>query len=280
MCGGKDRFRFDDKNGSGSFFCNDCGAGYGVNLVMKFLGCDFATAAKEVERVMGEPIRNENVAAVIPIKPQSDRMEGWRRCKWLWSNSLAIREGDPVDRYLANRGLAYRAEFKNHLRYFPRLNYVDDGAVQQLDAMICAVTTVVGEGANVLRTYLTADGHKAAVAEPKKLMSTDFPLGSAIRLGRSAEIMGIAEGVETALAAAQIHGIPVWAAVTSNGLKTWQPPASARAVMIFGDNDPNGAGQDAANRLAYRLNAAGVRVDVRIPERVGTDWNDVLRGAA
>jgi putative DNA primase/helicase len=26
MCGGKDRFRFDDKDGKGTFFCNGCGA--------------------------------------------------------------------------------------------------------------------------------------------------------------------------------------------------------------------------------------------------------------
>ena len=30
ICGGKDRFRFDDKDGSGSYFCNVCRAGNGV----------------------------------------------------------------------------------------------------------------------------------------------------------------------------------------------------------------------------------------------------------
>ena len=25
VCGGKDRFRFDDKDGKGTFFCNGCG---------------------------------------------------------------------------------------------------------------------------------------------------------------------------------------------------------------------------------------------------------------
>nr|WP_264757533.1 primase-helicase zinc-binding domain-containing protein [Klebsiella pneumoniae] len=31
-CGGKDRFRFDD-NGRGSFICNQCGAGDGLDLI-------------------------------------------------------------------------------------------------------------------------------------------------------------------------------------------------------------------------------------------------------
>ncbi|EGO0679184.1 hypothetical protein ITK59_004563, partial [Salmonella enterica] len=29
VCGGKDRFRFDDKNGRGTWFCNQCGHGDG-----------------------------------------------------------------------------------------------------------------------------------------------------------------------------------------------------------------------------------------------------------
>ena len=35
LCRGKDRFRFDDKDGSGSYFCNQCGPGSGVILIRK-----------------------------------------------------------------------------------------------------------------------------------------------------------------------------------------------------------------------------------------------------
>ena len=35
MCGGKDRFRFDDKDGRGTYFCSGCGAGDGVKLDRK-----------------------------------------------------------------------------------------------------------------------------------------------------------------------------------------------------------------------------------------------------
>jgi putative DNA primase/helicase len=30
LCGGKDRFRFDDRDGSGSYYFNQCGAGTGL----------------------------------------------------------------------------------------------------------------------------------------------------------------------------------------------------------------------------------------------------------
>ncbi|MFB6347853.1 primase-helicase zinc-binding domain-containing protein [Moraxella sp. ZJ142] len=38
LCGGKDRFRCDDKNGTGSWICNQCGAGDGFSLVERYTG--------------------------------------------------------------------------------------------------------------------------------------------------------------------------------------------------------------------------------------------------
>src|SRR3546814_11614498 len=37
-CGGKDRFRFDNKDGRGTYYCNKCGPGDGVQLVMMKTG--------------------------------------------------------------------------------------------------------------------------------------------------------------------------------------------------------------------------------------------------
>lgn len=40
LCGGSDRFRCDDKNGTGSWICNQCGAGTGYTLVRDYTGND------------------------------------------------------------------------------------------------------------------------------------------------------------------------------------------------------------------------------------------------
>jgi putative DNA primase/helicase len=45
-------------------------------------------------------------------------------------------------------------------------------------------------------------------------------------------------------------------------------------VVVFGDNDANFTGQDAAYTLAHRLARQGMQVDVQIPPVVGTDWAD------
>lgn len=60
LCGGDDRYRFDDKDGSGTWFCNRCGgknqqggAGNGMDLLMRKTGWEFKRAAEEVERYLG-----------------------------------------------------------------------------------------------------------------------------------------------------------------------------------------------------------------------------------
>jgi putative DNA primase/helicase len=66
MCGGRDRFRFLDTNGDGTWICTHCGPGAGVGLVMKFTGLPFRDAAVEIERVLGD-------AAIVVRQERDDR---------------------------------------------------------------------------------------------------------------------------------------------------------------------------------------------------------------
>ncbi len=59
-CGGNDRFRFDD-NGRGSHFCNQCGAGDGLDLVKKVNHCDATAAAQILAGVMGIDYRSVEI---------------------------------------------------------------------------------------------------------------------------------------------------------------------------------------------------------------------------
>ena len=93
-------------------------------------------------------------------------------------------------------------------------------------------------------------------------------------------MLGIAEGIETALAARCASGVPTVAAYSAGALAGWQWPPSLRRLVIFADADP--AGADAADKLRQRARAAGLAVDVLTPTTPGTDWCDVWakRGAA
>jgi len=60
LCGGTDRYRFDDQDGSGSWFCNQCGGpqqsgggGTGMELLMRRTDWEFKEAAQRVEQHLG-----------------------------------------------------------------------------------------------------------------------------------------------------------------------------------------------------------------------------------
>jgi putative DNA primase/helicase len=137
------------------------------------------------------------------------------------------------------------------------------------------VTGPDGALSTLHRTYLTNDGRKAPVTEPRRLVPGIIAKGAAIRLGPAGDVLGIAEGIETALSATALFGVPCWAAVSDARLAAWQPPPEAKRIIVFGDNDPNYAGQSAAYALARRLRSDERVVEVQIPTELGADWNNV-----
>jgi putative DNA primase/helicase len=143
--------------------------------------------------------------------------------------------------------------------------------------MLAMVTSPDGKPSTIHRTFLTQSGTKAPIEAPRRLMPGSITKGVAVRLTAPAETLGIAEGIETALSATALTGIPCWAALNAAMLKGWQPPDLVTHVIIFADHDENFTGQAAAYALAHRLQNIDRRVTIRIPQPVGQDWNDVHR---
>lgn len=266
-CGGKKSFRFDNKDGRGTWICSHCGAGEGVELVKRFLGLDAREALKRIDELLPQSIE-----APAP-KPKNFEREK-RRIKETWQQSRPFYVNDAVGQYLKRR-LGFVPEGLG-LRCHPGLDYYEGTEkVGNFPAMIAAVwlnDRVVG----LHRTFLTNDGHKAPVPSPKKLLTcVESIAGAAIRLGPAAPVMGVAEGIETALAAGAAFAMPVWATISANGMDSFEPPVGTEHVEIFADHDVNGTGQLAAfkllNRLALRSHITGA---VHIPPMPGTDWAD------
>lgn len=265
LCGGKDRARFSNKNGDGMFICNKCGAGSGLTLLMRFHGWEAIEAVRKVWQVLGQPLPERESA---PERSDRAKREAMSR---LWRSSSLVRPGDPVALYLGSRGIT---TLPSNIRYVERLIYAGEPPTYH-PAMIARVCAPDGGGTMLHRTYLTRDGHKAEVDVPRRMMPGTVVPGSAVRLMSPAEAIGVAEGIETALSAAEIFGLPCWAALNAQLLTRWEPPLGPRLIVIFGDNDASFAGQAAAYELARRLSGKGPEIEVRIPDQVGTDWNDV-----
>ena len=86
--------------------------------------------------------------------------------------------------------------------------------------------------------------------------------------------LGLAEGIETALSAMQLFGIPCWATLGNERFGLVTIPESVRELHLFVDNDAGGLLADERAREAYAYE--GRRIATRRPERTGDDWNDVL----
>ena len=266
LCGGKDRFRFDDKDGRGTYYCSGCGAGDGVKLAMALTGQGFRDTALQIERLAGvvQPVVGK------PERSDEDKLQALRRA---WSESKSIQRGDEAERYLLGRGLRLY-DLPESIRMHPGLRYQDGEHQGTYAAMLATVTGPDGRAVSLHRTYLQ-NASKAPVLHPKKLMQ-GLPLsGAAIRLTPVSQVLGISEGIETALAASELFEVPVWSCISAQGVEGFEPPAGVEHVIVFADNDANFAGQAAAYRAAHRLKLRGFAVEVCVPLTVG-DWLDEL----
>lgn len=225
------------------------------------------------------------VEAASRERLQAQRVQ-WRanaeRVAALWAEGVPVRDGDPVAQYLRRRvpGLVAIPEC---LRLHPALPYWDEGReLGRWPAMLAPLRNpAAGKLLAVHRTWLTADGRKAAVPTVRKLSCAAGPLAGACipLMAPQRGQVGIAEGIETALASHLASGLPVVAAYCAGNLAAWRWPGGVRRVVVFADADA--AGRDAAHTLRGRVRAAGLRCDVLAPTDDGADWCDVWaqRGA-
>src|SRR3546814_6063367 len=125
-------------------------------------------------------------------------------------------------------------------------------------------------------TYLQ-NGQKADISSPRRMMPGGCPIGSYVELSPPAEEMGVAEGIETALAVTRDFGIPCWSTISADGLKAFTPPAIVKRLRIFGDNDPKYGGQAAAYALAHRMSVRLDCVEWKRKRRVGKECVSTCR---
>ena len=262
LCGGKDRFRFTDRTGNGDYYCHQCHAGVGLTLVRKKNGWDFKTAAAEIDNILGR----------APQQPTSPRpapeADAARRLKRIKQSLAEATDDRIVESFLRHRHLEVSS---TALRGHTALPYFQENQmVGRFPAVLAPV--ISPEDSTVTATAL----YCAGAPEPRKkfLPVTSTINGAAVRLWEPEESrLGVAEGIATAMAARQLYGVPTWAALSANGLRTFAPPQGINHVTVFADNDSNYVGQAAAYDLAQRLVRDGLKVDVR---ELGTDFADLL----
>lgn len=270
LCGGEDRFCFSNRTGEGDYVCRRCGGGKGFQLAQKHTGEEFKPLADKIDRIVG------NLPPPKLLEKGTRKMASVNLARELWRSSSAITPDDPVGRYLTSR--CCPIGHPKVLRYVPELQRYEDKTVHP--GMIAFFSN--GKSSTLHRTYLTFEGKKADFTPNRMFMGGSIPDGGAIPLGDAAQVMGVAEGIETALSAALMFNMPVWATTSEGALQKFVPPPTVRFLTIFADNDRNYVGQAAAMLLAKRLmleaqkSGRDIAVVVSIATVHGADWNDVL----
>jgi putative DNA primase/helicase len=182
--------------------------------------------------------------------------------------------GTPVDTYLRSRGITIPVP--TVLRWLWRCPHRAGG---YFPAMVAPIVNACGEQIAIHKTFLRSDGAgKADLPRDEQRESCGPMKGGAVRLAphRPDIELIVAEGIETALAAMQVTGMPAWAAGCAPGLAALLLPAEVRSVIIVADRDVSGAGERAARAAKQRWWREQRQVSIWISSHVGTDANDLL----
>lgn len=187
----------------------------------------------------------------------------------LWREAACLRDS-PAAQYLAQRGIALVSP---DLRFLARTPLGPKGSVRFLPAMLAAVRNDLGIMA-LHRTFLDAKtGKIAKFIGPKRALGS--PGCGAVRLaGPRGGKLGLAEGIETALSAQQLFGIPCWATLGTERFGLVTIPESVTELFLFIDHDAAGAEAERRAREAYACD--GRTIVTHRPDQSGADWNDVL----
>ncbi|EBI8350532.1 toprim domain-containing protein [Salmonella enterica] len=259
VCGGSDRFRFDDKEGRGTWFCNQCGAGDGLKLVEKVFGVTPSEAAGKVNAVTGNlsPVAPEVIAAA-EAETEADRKA---------ATALAVRLMEKTRPATGNAYLTRKG--------FPALECLTLTVMHKTGGVTFRAGDVVvplsdDTGTLVNLQFINADGLKRTLKGGQVKWACHIIEGKK----QAGKRLWIAEGYATALTVHHLTGETVMVALSSVNLLSLasltRQKSPACQIVLAADRDLNGDGQSKAAAAADACEGI-----VALPPVFG-DWNDAF----
>ncbi|WP_154933680.1 primase-helicase zinc-binding domain-containing protein, partial [Klebsiella grimontii] len=263
VCGGADRFRFDDKEGRGTWFCNQCGAGDGLKLVEKVFGVSASEAAGKVNAVTGNlpPIAPE-VTAAAEAGTEADR----RAAAALAVRLLEKTRPATGNAYLTRKGFAGRECLTL------TTSHKTGGVAYRAGDVVVPLYDETGALVNL--QLINAEGLKRTLKGGQVKGACHLIDGQK----QAGKRLWIAEGYATALTVHHLTGETVMVALSSVNLLSLASLARQKhpacQIILAADRDLNGTGQTKAAAAAQACEGV-----VALPPVFG-DWNDavMLRG--
>ncbi|EBF7356077.1 DUF927 domain-containing protein [Salmonella enterica] len=261
-CGGKDRFRMDDIDGKGTYFCNHCGNGDGLDLVKKVFSVNAYQAAEKVREVLSVmPVTN------TPAREKESKVTNIRPPDW---KKIISQTKQGTNRYLENKGLT------GYTQLLTTRELSTAGIKFPPDSLLLPIVNTSGEITGI--QLISDDGNKGNYKGSKYsgcfISVGDIP-------AEMPECVIISEGYTKALSITQLTEGWSVAAISKTNLK---PAAEAIRekwpevqIVIAGDNDfEDGKPNDGKDKAISAAIAVKGRVSVP-PGRVKIDWDDYRR---
>ncbi|MBB4151855.1 virulence-associated protein E [Sphingobium yanoikuyae] len=239
-----------------------------------FAGCDTRDVIREILRIEDNALHHVDRTAAISSRMPTDL---WRRRQALrlWDEARPII-GTPAEIYLRRRRIAL---LPAALRFHPRTPLGQGEDVDFRPAMIAALHDggIHDEGRFIAiqRTFFDRNDARRARDLPDPRMTLGQPDHAAVMLAPATTVLGLAEGVETALSAMILFAIPVWATLGSERLDQIAIPDRVNRLVLFPDNDI--AGEIGAAHALDTYARYGRTIETEFPPAGFKDWNDVLQ---
>ena len=253
VCGGSDRFRFDDKEGRGTWLCNQCGAGDGLKLVEKVFGVKPSEAAQKVNAVTGNlpPVAPE-VIPTAEAETEADRKA---------AVSLAVRL---MEKTRTASGNAYLTRKGFPDRECPVLSVMHKTGGVTFRAGDVVVPLYDDTGALINLQLISSDGLKRTL-KGGAVKGACHTIEGKKQAGKR---LWITEGVH------HLTGETVMVALSSVNLLSLaslvRQKHPACQIVLAADRDLNGDGQNKAAAAAGACEGV-----VALPPVFG-DWNDAF----
>lgn len=229
-----------------------------------FAGCE-TSAVLAALRAENRVVPRQERRQPVFITPRSGML-----VRALWDEAFPLQQTIGAA-YLRSRNLFVHPPA---LRFHPRTPRGRGRAVERRPAILAAVAGDKGLTA-LQRLFLRADGLGLARDLPEARLCLGRLWAGAVRLSAVEAELGLAEGIETALSATALLGIPVWAVLGSARFHVLSLPSQVRTVVLLPDSDR--AGRIAAEKAHAAYSRCGLAVRTEWPWDGHNDWNDVLR---
>ena len=232
VCGGKDRFRFDNQNGRGTYICNQCGSGDGLELIKNYCQCDAKEASNKVAECLNLSNQNNQIRENLVFrKIDSEQLHNdnipdnpvCKKVEYLLSKAT-LGQSD----YLTEKGLTFDLPLLDDGRIFvPVININGEytgGQFIELDG-----SKHLMKGSNKKGAFIWVSPNLGKPDEVNKELVT------------ATEII-ICEGLATGISIAVFrHRSPVISAIDAGNLihvaKAIREVNTTVNIIIAGDND-------------------------------------------